>query len=150
MELFKADFLFTYTLYVFKFFKCCMFYKAFNVIHWDVLTYLSTFLILGDIVCVTCACLCSVSVEPILDLKTQNRDVVFWQAMCGHTNGSVGLRKHTHKLKQQFSLDQGDTENSVTIYLSSFPLLLAFDFKQISSFLFKSVFFSFKIFTYWM
>lgn len=28
-----------------------------------------------------------------------------WQATCGHNvNGSVGLHKHTHKLKQQFSL----------------------------------------------
>lgn len=53
-------------------------------------------------------------------------DVVLWQAMCGHTNGSVGLHKHTHKLKQQFSLDQGEAENSVTIYLSSFPRLLYF------------------------
>ena len=32
-------------------------------------------------------------------------DVQLWQAMCGHNcNGSVGLHKHTHKLKQQFSL----------------------------------------------
>lgn len=69
----------------------------------------------------TCASSCHVSVEPMLDLKTQNMDVVLWQAMCGHTNGSVGLQKHTHKLKQQFSLDDGEAENSVTIYLSSLP-----------------------------
>ena len=32
-------------------------------------------------------------------------DALLWQAMCGHnSNGSVGLHKHTHKLKQQFSL----------------------------------------------
>lgn len=38
-------------------------------------------------------------------------DVVLWQAMCGHnTNGSVGLHKHTHKLKQQFSLDQSEVK----------------------------------------
>lgn len=36
---------------------------------------------------------------------THHMDVPLWQAMCGHnTNGSVGLHKHTHKLKQQFSL----------------------------------------------
>lgn len=58
-------------------------------------------------------------------------DVVLWQAMCGHTNGSVGLHKHTHKLKQQFSLDQGEAENSVIIYLSSFPRLLYFCFKEV-------------------
>lgn len=40
-------------------------------------------------------------------------DVVLWQAMCGHTNGSVGLHKHTHKLKQQFSLDQRELKTRI-------------------------------------
>lgn len=111
------------TVEVIEFFKCCIFHKRFKR---DILMCISDLLLLCDNVCVTCASLCSVSVEPILDLKTQNMDAVLWQAMCGHTNGSVGLHKHTHKLKQQFSLDQGETQNSVTIYLSSLPLLFAF------------------------
>lgn len=52
-------------------------------------------------------------------------DVLLWQAMCGHnTNGSVGLHKHTHKLKQQFSLANQSRENSVTIHFCNFLQLL--------------------------
>lgn len=52
-------------------------------------------------------------------------DVLLWQAMCGHnTNGSVGLQKHTHKLKQQFSLADQRVVKTVTVYFCNFPLLL--------------------------
>lgn len=53
-------------------------------------------------------------------------DVLLWQAMCGHnTNGSVGLHKHTHKLKQQFSLaDQRVVKTLLQFTFSTFFCLL--------------------------
>lgn len=46
-------------------------------------------------------------------------DVLLWQAVCGHnTNGSVGLHKHTHKLKQQFSLADQRVVKTVTQFYS--------------------------------
>ena len=49
-------------------------------------------------------------------------DAVLWKAVCGrNANGSVGLHKQTHKLKQQFFSGPETSENSVTIYLSNFP-----------------------------
>lgn len=49
-------------------------------------------------------------------------DVLLWQAMCGHnTNGSVGLHKHTHKLKQQFSLaDQREVKTLLGFTFAAF------------------------------
>lgn len=52
-------------------------------------------------------------------------DVLLWQAMCGHnTNGSVGLHKHTHKLKQQFSL--ADQRVVKTLLQFTFAALFCF------------------------
>lgn len=49
----------------------------------------------------------------------------YGKAMCGHnTNGSVGLHKHTHKLKQQFSLADQRLVKTVMIHFCNFPLLL--------------------------
>lgn len=52
-------------------------------------------------------------------------DVLLRQAMCGHnTNGSVGLHKHTHKLKQQFSL--ADQRVVKTLLRFTFAAFLCF------------------------
>lgn len=54
-------------------------------------------------------------------------DILLWQAMCGHnTNGSVGLHKHTHKLRQQFSLaDQRVVKTLLRFTFATFFCFLA-------------------------
>lgn len=67
--------------------------------------------------------------QPILDTKAHNMDVLLWQAMCGHnTNGSVGLHKHTRKLKQRFSLAEERMKTLLWFTSATFFALLNISF----------------------
>lgn len=67
-------------------------------------------------------------------------DVTLCQAMCGHnTNGSVGLHKHTHKLRQQFSLaDKRPVKTLLRFSVATFNTF--FPFKRLNKYQCQSCF----------
>ena len=65
-----------------------------------------------DRLCVRVTCMCDLLCVCVPTWDVNTGRALLWQAACGSsTNSSVGLLKHTHNLKQQFSLANQGSEN---------------------------------------